>query len=169
MKFIEGNLEKHLDGVRKSMSILGYEIVHRPIPTIVSSTPVKGSYYDPIGHVIGLVGDSGIKTLWHELCHSQQPMSNSARLYRNKDGTINPTQWMSDPLEIQACEVEKLVDMIDHPKLQAAIELLDRVGIQISTDWLVWVMHGDIKAKKPSRLGRRTRLTVNAVIRSQSL
>lgn len=160
------DLEKHLDGVQRSMSILGYEIIQRPIPMIVQSVSIIGCYYDPINHTIGLVNESGLGSLWHELCHSQQPMDNNARLYRNKDGSINAALWMSDPLEVQACEVQKLVGLIDHPRLQSAIELLNDVNIPISADWLVWVLRGDIGAEKPSRLGRRTRLTINAAIRS---
>ena len=169
-----GSLDKlqgqaaHLSAVRQAMRLLGFAVTERPAPAII--TDGDRSYYCPTRRVVAISPRAGESTLWHELCHSQQPGATPEYLPAYKrGGEILYREWMEDPLEIEARAVEVMVPLLDHPRLSMAIEAIGAIPHSVSkrAEWLKWVCDADLSAPKPERVARRARLTINALVRNR--
>lgn len=158
-------LSAHLTDVRQAMRLLGLAVVERPIPDV---TIGDENAYHPGGHRITL--RSFVEhTLWHELCHSQQPARETGPAYYRADGSIDESAWFADPREIEAMAVEDMVPLLTDPALEWAMSIIPAVeSPKLRKAWIKWALQADLQAQKPSRLVRKDRLRINSAVRDRN-
>ncbi len=148
--------------VREIMKALGYDVVERPAPRVILGYDGK-----ELGCYVRATHTVKIKrlyegTLVHELTHSQQP--DWVPTYFRPDGELDNSAWLASPQEQEAMTVEHLY-RYDVQSIARAVEVLKQVGIKPTADWVEWVIHGDITRQKPHHLPRKTRITINNILR----
>ncbi len=158
-------MSAHLADVRQAMRLLGITVVERPIPEI---TIGEANAYHPGGHRITLRSFVE-RTLWHELCHSQQPAPDTGPAYYRADGSADESAWLAEPREIEAMAVEEMVPMLTATDLEWAMSVIPAVeSTKLRLSWIKWALQADLQAQKPSHLGRRERLSINAAVRDHN-
>lgn len=158
-------LSTHLSDVRQAMRLLGISVVERPLPEI---TIGEANAYHPGGHRITLRSFVE-RTLWHELCHSQQPERDTGPAYYRADGSADESAWLVEPREIEAMAVEEMVPLLADPDLEWAMSIIPTSeSPKLRLAWIKWALQADLQAQKPSRLGRRERLRINAAVRNRN-
>ena len=158
-------LSAHLTDVRQAMRLLGITVVERPIPEI---TIGEANAYHPGGHRITLRSFVE-RTLWHELCHSQQPARSEGPSYYRDDGSVDDSAWLADPREIEAMAVEEIVPVLADPALEWAVSVIPSVASpKMRAAWIKWALQADLQAQKPSHLGRNDRLRINSAVRDRN-
>jgi|JI10StandDraft_1071094.scaffolds.fasta_scaffold239061_2 hypothetical protein len=158
-------LSAHLADVRQAMRLLGLAVVERTLPEI---TLGKANAYYPGAHRITLRSMCE-RSLWHELCHSQQPARDAGPAYYRADGSADESAWLAEPREIEAMAVEAMVPLLTDPDLEWAMSVIPAVeSPKLRLSWIKWALQADLQAQKPSRLGRRERLRINAAVRNRN-
>ena len=158
-------LAAHLSDVRQAMRLLGIRVVERPLPEI---TIGEVDAYHPGGHRITL-RSMDERTLWHELCHSQQPDRETGPAYYRADGSVDDDVWFSDPREVEAMAVENMVPLLTDRNLEWAMLIIPAAeSPKLRLLWIKWALRGDLQAQKPTRLARKDRLRINSAVRSRN-
>jgi len=158
-------LSTHLADVRQAMRLLGLAVVERPLPEI---TIGEANAYHPDGHRIALRSFVE-RTLWHELCHSQQPARSEGPSYYREDGSVDDSEWLADPREIEAMAVEEIVPALADPALEWAMTIVPSVASpKVRAAWIKWALKADLQAQKPSHLGRKDRMRINSAVRERN-
>ncbi len=164
--------EGDVDGVRAALLRVGATIVERPMPGIEEAEEGRYAYYSLPDNVIRLstraMGER--RTYLHELAHSQQPLD-VAPTYNKVGGGIDAAAWLGDRTEQEADAAAAIVHASEHDIGDEILEIVEAINplcLQDWSQWINWLLAGDIAISKPWRLSRALRLRVNKICRKMA-